>query len=97
MNITVIGTAYVGLVSGACFSEFGHNVTCMDKDNAKIEGILADKIPMYETDFDALVKKNIEDGRLNFSTDLAAAVTDAKPVLIAVGTPPPSVAMAMKI
>jgi UDPglucose 6-dehydrogenase len=87
MNITMIGTGYVGLVSGACFAEFGHNVICMDKDAAKIERLRGGKIPIYEPGLDALVKKNIDDGRLSFSTDLAASVAEAKAVFIAVGTP----------
>jgi len=87
MNITMIGTGYVGLVSGTCFAEFGHNVTCMDKDAAKIERLVDGEIPIYEPGLDILVKKNIKDGRLNFTTDLAAAVGDAQAVFIAVGTP----------
>ena len=87
MNITMIGTGYVGLVSGNFFAEFGHNVTCMDKDAAKIERLVNGEIPIYEPGLDILVKKNIKDGRLNFTTDLAAAVDKAKAVFIAVGTP----------
>ena len=87
MNITMIGTGYVGLVSGTCFAEFGHNVTCMDKDAAKIERLVDGEIPIYEPGLDILVKKNIKDGRLNFTTDLASAVGEAQAVFIAVGTP----------
>jgi UDPglucose 6-dehydrogenase len=87
MNITIIGTGYVGLVSGACFAEFGHNVTCMDKDGAKITRLLGGEIPIYEPGLDTLVIKNIKDQRLNFTTDLAAAVAEAQAVFIAVGTP----------
>jgi len=87
MNITIIGTGYVGLVSGACFAEFGHNVTCMDKDGAKINPLLTGEIPIYEPGLDTLVNKNIKDQRLNFTTDLAAAVAEAQAVFIAVGTP----------
>ena len=87
MNITIIGTGYVGLVSGACFAEFGHNVTCMDKDGAKINRLLTGEIPIYEPGLDTLVNKNIKDRRLNFTTDLAAALAEAQAVFIAVGTP----------
>ena len=83
----MIGTGYVGLVSGACFAEFGHNVICMDKDGAKIERLLAGEIPIYEPGLDTLVKKNIDDGHLSFTTDLASAVAGAQAVFIAVGTP----------
>jgi len=87
MNITMIGTGYVGLVSGTCFAEFGHNVTCMDKDAVKIERLVNGDMPIYEPGLDILVKKNIADERLNFTTDLEAAVDEAQAVFIAVGTP----------
>lgn len=87
MNITMIGTGYVGLVTGACFSEFGHQVVCMDKDAGKIERLLAGEIPIYEPGLDALVQKNVADARLSFTTDLAEAVRQANAVFIAVGTP----------
>ena len=87
MNITMIGTGYVGLVSGVCLAEFGHRVICMDKDKSKIEQLLNDEIPIYEPGLDRLVQKNVQEGRLTFSTDLADCVPDAQAVFIAVGTP----------
>ena len=83
----MIGTGYVGLVTGACLAELGHRVTCMDKDEEKINRLLAGEIPIYEPGLDALVAKNVNDGRLSFSTDLASCIPDAKAVFIAVGTP----------
>jgi UDPglucose 6-dehydrogenase len=87
MRICMIGTGYVGLVSGACFADFGHNVTCIDKVNAKIEGLLAGKMPIWEPGLEALVKHNAEHGRLKFTTDLTEGIRDADAVFIAVGTP----------
>jgi UDPglucose 6-dehydrogenase len=87
MRICMIGTGYVGLVSGACFADFGHNVTCVDKVPAKIEGLLAGKMPIWEPGLEALVKHNAEHGRLKFTTDLAEGIRDADAVFIAVGTP----------
>lgn len=87
MNITVIGSGYVGLVSGACFSEFGFNVTCVDKDHDKIERLKNGEIPIYEPGLDDLVARNMAAGRLSFATDLAAPVAAADAVFIAVGTP----------
>jgi UDPglucose 6-dehydrogenase len=87
MRIAMIGTGYVGLVSGACFADFGHRVTCVDKDAAKIEGLKAGKMPIWEPGLEALVKSNAERGRLTFTTDLASAVETAEAVFIAVGTP----------
>jgi UDPglucose 6-dehydrogenase len=87
MNIAMIGTGYVGLVSGACFSEFGVNVVCVDKDDKKISGLKQGKIPIFEPGLDELVAGNVKAGRLSFTTDLAAAVKGAKAVFIGVGTP----------
>jgi len=87
MRIAVIGTGYVGLVSGACFSEFGLDVTCVDKDAAKIAGLKAGKMPIYEPGLEVLVENNIRAGRLSFSTDLNGSVKGADAVFIAVGTP----------
>ncbi len=87
MHVAVVGTGYVGLVSGACFSEFGHNVTCVDKDAGKIEGLHKGVMPIYEPGLDKLVESNVKAGRLDFTTDLAEAVKAADAVFIAVGTP----------
>jgi UDPglucose 6-dehydrogenase len=87
MRIAMIGTGYVGLVSGACFADFGHRVTCVDKDSAKIDGLNAGRMPIWEPGLEALVKANAERGRLTFTTDLASAVAGAGAVFIAVGTP----------
>jgi len=87
LNIAVIGTGYVGLVSGACFSEFGFSVTCIDKDAEKIDALQSGVMPIYEPGLDDLVARNVAAGRLHFSTDLAPAVAVADAVFIAVGTP----------
>jgi UDPglucose 6-dehydrogenase len=87
MRIAMIGTGYVGLVSGTCFADFGHHVTCVDKDADKIEGLLAGRMPIWEPGLEQLVKSNVQRGRLAFTTDLGAAVKDAEAVFIAVGTP----------
>ncbi|MDJ0630805.1 MAG: UDP-glucose/GDP-mannose dehydrogenase family protein [Rhodobacter sp.] len=87
MKITVIGTGYVGLVSGVCFSDFGHDVTCVDRDPAKIEMLEAGQVPIYEPGLDDLMAKNVAAGRLRFTTDLAQAIDGAEAVFIAVGTP----------
>ena len=87
MKIAMIGTGYVGLVSGACFAEFGPHVTCVDLDEAKIQRLLAGEIPIYEPGLDDLVAKGIKTGRLAFTTDLKTAVAGADAVFIAVGTP----------
>ena len=87
MKITMIGTGYVGLVSGACFAEFGPQVTCVDLDATKIERLRGGEIPIYEPGLEDLVAKGVQSGRLSFTTDLASAVADADAVFIAVGTP----------
>lgn len=87
MNVVMIGAGYVGLVSGACFSEFGADVTCVDVDMEKINSLNAGKMPIYEPGLDALVEKNTQSGRLRFTADLAGAVKDADLIFIAVGTP----------
>lgn len=87
MKIAMIGTGYVGLVSGVCFSDFGHSVTCVDKDAGKITRLKAGEVPIYEPGLDAVMARNVEAGRLTFTTDLAAAVDGADAVFIAVGTP----------
>ena len=87
MRISMIGTGYVGLVSGACFSEFGHHVTCIDLDEAKIDALKAGKVPIFEPGLEDLVARNVEAGRLDFSTSMAASVAASDAVFIAVGTP----------
>ena len=87
MRVTVVGTGYVGLVSGACFSEFGHEVTCVDTDRGKIESLKAGEIPIFEPGLEDLVKRNMAEGRLHFTTNLAEAVPGSEAVFIAVGTP----------
>ena len=87
MRITMIGSGYVGLVSGACFSDFGHQVVCVDKDQGKIDALNAGRMPIYEPGLDQLVAANVAAGRLSFTTDLAPAVDGADAIFIAVGTP----------
>jgi UDPglucose 6-dehydrogenase len=87
MRITIVGAGYVGLVSGACFADFGHQVTCVDKDASKIAALQRGKIPIFEPDLDRLVQNNVKNGRLDFATDLAGPVREADAVFIAVGTP----------
>src|SRR5215471_13091039 len=87
MKIAMIGAGYVGLVSGACFSQFGVTVVCVDKDAARIEQLARGEIPIFEPGLNTLVERNAQAGRLTFSTDLAAATRDADAVFIAVGTP----------
>ena len=88
MNIVIVGTGYVGLVSGTCFADTGANVTCVDVDEKKIERLNNGEIPIYEPGLDELVRKNVAAGRLKFSTDLASVLDDVEIVFSAVGTPP---------
>lgn len=87
MKIAMIGTGYVGLVSGVCFSDFGHDVVCVDKDPSKIDRLNAGEVPIYEPGLDVLIKKNVDAGRLSFTLDLKAALDGADAAFIAVGTP----------
>jgi UDPglucose 6-dehydrogenase len=87
MKIVVIGSGYVGLVSGTCFSEFGHFVTCVDKDEKKIEDLKQGKIPIYEPGLDQMVEENVASGRLTFTTEPKEAIGEADAIFIAVGTP----------
>ena len=87
MRVAMIGTGYVGLVSGACFADFGHHVTCIDKDQEKVDMLRSGGIPIYEPGLDQLVQRNVREGRLDFDTDLTQAVREADAVFIAVGTP----------
>ena len=88
MKIAVVGTGYVGLVTGTCFAEVGIEVTCIDIDEKKIEGLKKGVMPIYEPGLEAMVLKNYEKGRLKFSTSLAESIQGAEAVFIAVGTPP---------
>ena len=88
MNIAIVGTGYVGLVSGTCFADTGANVTCVDVDEKKVERLKNGEIPIYEPGLDELVKKNVAAGRLKFTTDLASILDDVEIVFSAVGTPP---------
>src|SRR3979411_1562286 len=87
MRIAMIGTGYVGLVSGACFADFGHQVTCVDKDAGKIEALRRGEIPIFETGRDALCASNVKARRRDFPPDLTVPVAEADAVFIAVGTP----------
>jgi UDPglucose 6-dehydrogenase len=87
MKITMIGTGYVGLVTGTCFAEFGHHITCVDKDQKKIDMLINGSIPIYEPGLDSLVAKNMKEGRLAFTTSLPEAVAGAEAIFLAVGTP----------
>ena len=88
MNVAIVGTGYVGLVSGACFAEMGVDVTCIDINREKIDSIIKGVMPIYEPGLDDLVKRNVKAGRLHFSTDLAKVIDDVEVVFCAVGTPP---------
>ncbi|MBC7492081.1 MAG: UDP-glucose/GDP-mannose dehydrogenase family protein, partial [Novosphingobium sp.] len=87
MKIAMVGSGYVGLVSGACFADFGHDVVCIDKDASKIERLHAGVMPIYEPGLAELVGTNVKAGRLTFSTDLATSIEGAAAIFIAVGTP----------
>ena len=82
MKIAMIGTGYVGLVSGVCFSDFGHDVVCVDKDASKIERLNAGEVPIYEPGLDALMAKNVSAGRLSFTLDFASAIEGADAVFL---------------
>lgn len=87
MRISIIGAGYVGIVSGASFADFGHDVTCVEKDSARVEALKIGVIPIYEPGLEALVKKNINENRLSFTTDLISGIKDRDVIFIAVGTP----------
>src|SRR5210317_1882647 len=88
MKVTIFGTGYVGLVTGACLADVGNHVLCVDIDEAKIQGLEAGRIPIYEPGLDEIVRRNHEAGRLDFTTDMDAAVAHGVFQFIAVGTPP---------
>src|SRR5450631_4487157 len=87
MRVVMVGSGYVGLVSGTCFADFGHHVTCVDKDSRKVDGLIAGEIPLYEPGLKDLLASNVPQGRLTFATDLTSAVSNAEAIFIAVGTP----------
>ena len=87
MKIVMIGAGYVGLVSGVCFSDFGHQVICVEKDQGKLGKLRAGKIPIFEPGLDVLLERNINEGRLEFSDDLKTSIEGADAIFIAVGTP----------
>jgi UDPglucose 6-dehydrogenase len=87
VKIAMVGSGYVGLVSGACFADFGHDMVCIDKDPAKIEALQAGRMPIYEPGLEELVNRNAASGRLSFTTDIAAGIAGASAIFIAVGTP----------
>ena len=88
MNIAIVGTGYVGLVSGTCFAEMGINVTCVDINEVKINNLLNGNIPIYEPGLEEMVLRNYNEGRLHFTTDLASCLNDMDIIFSAVGTPP---------
>ena len=87
MNITVVGTGYVGLVTGACFAEFGLKVTCVDSNTKIIKSLLKGKIPIYEPGLEELVRRNMDNGFLKFTSDIDKSIRNSLVVFIAVGTP----------
>src|SRR5260370_37458974 len=87
MRIAMMGTGYVGLVSGACLADFGHQVTCIDKENQKVAALRRGEMPIYEPGLEDLVRSNVRQGRLKFTTEVAGPVRQADAVFIAVGTP----------
>ena len=87
MHVTMIGSGYVGLVSGACFADFGHNVICVDKDSEKISALKRGELPIFEPGLDDLIKRNKREGRLSFTEDVSSSIAGAEAVFIAVGTP----------
>src|SRR4051812_8707811 len=87
MRVVMVGAGYVGLVSGACFADFGHTVTCVDTDEAKVDALTRGEIPIFEPGLEDLVARNVEAGRLMFTTSLKEPVREAQAVFIAVGTP----------
>ena len=88
MKITVVGTGYVGLVTGTCFAETGNNVTCVDIDHAKVEKLKSGKVTIYEPGLELLFERNLKQGRLAFTTDLKEGIKDAKIIFLALPTPP---------
>ena len=88
MRIAIVGTGYVGLVSGACFAEMGLDITCVDTDRRKIAALNEGRIPIYEPGLEEIVRRNFDAGRLHFTTDLAACLGEVEVVFSAVGTPP---------
>ena len=87
MKIVIVGAGYVGLVSGVCFADFGHDVVCVEKDSRKLDMLGHGKIPIYEPGLDDLLKKNVTAGRIRFTSDLSGAMKGSEVVFIAVGTP----------
>ena len=87
-QITVIGTGYVGLVTGSCLSDFGHRITCVDNDAEKVRRLQKGEIPIYEPGLEAIVERNAYYNRLTFTTDTAEAVREGEVIFVAVGTPP---------
>src|SRR5690349_17764222 len=87
MRLVMVGSGYVGLVSGVCFADFGHDIVCVDKDPAKIARLKAGEVPIFEPGLDVMMQANMKAGRLSFTTDLTEAAAEADAIFIAVGTP----------